>query len=233
MRVLRSIASRKQVDEGEEPVKRRRLLFGDRIDPKLLVPLAPALAGTGTGVHQAVAGSGPVDGATREVLQATSPDRMTLEEALGSRGLTLRAFSSSIEETLPASEIRKAERLLLRLGYANHDIGIAEFQVAVGIEAIGAFNEQTLRKLESTAERVRAHKPPYLTQGMKSERVKRLQQRLKRLGDFQGVPNGIYGESTVAAVESFRARHHLGESRSWTKGAQKRLMKELGNIAHD
>jgi peptidoglycan hydrolase-like protein with peptidoglycan-binding domain len=237
------IAQKNGLPHGAEPEvgsildlpKRRKMLFGERIDARWLVPAAPVVAGTGFGVHEAL-GSAPVTaGESNKTLVQQAPERMSLGETLASRGLTIRAFASSVVDPLTPAEERKAQRLLRALGFTADSTGIAQFQTAVGIDASGILSGQTLRKLESTKKRIDEHDRGYLTQGMKGPEVKKLQQRLKRLGDFRGSPDGIYGESTSQAVLDFRARHSNLDNgiRSWSAKCQKTLREELANIAHD
>ncbi len=159
------------------------------------------------------------------------------------------SFSATRTDTTPATpqEIRKAERWLKQLGYDPGTIdtqltpksrqALAEFQAAVGLngEQAGEPTDRTLKRLESTVKRIHAQNSSYLTPGMKSDKVKRLQQRLARLGDFQGTPDGIYGQTTADAVQSFRKRHPSlnNNIRSWGGKADKALSSELKNIAHD
>src|SRR5688572_31697214 len=70
---------------------------------------------------------------------------------------------------------------------------------------------------------------------MKGSRVKKLQRRLQRLGDFEGTTNGVYGAETSEAVLKFRKRHPNipQDIRSLGRHAQRGLDVELGNMAHD
>jgi hypothetical protein len=226
-----------------EPPKPRRLLFGDRLaGGKWAIPTVPLVAATGVGAHQALGGGGgdggtPVTaGSDGKVIVSQAPESKTLVEVFAERGLRANVSSLMVEPPSPA-EVRRATDRLKKLGYdvRNFDIAIVQFQNAVGLEVTGVLDERTERKIASTLKRVNQHRTPYLTQGQAGPRVERLQQRLRRLGDFQGVPDGIYGDSTVQAVLKFRDRHkkHDNGVRSWTKGTHATLMQELANISHD
>lgn len=141
-------------------------------------------------------------------------------------------------------ELARAKKALEHLGYnpgrmntprARADV--ATFQRAVGLtnEAPGEVTPRTLKRLERTAKRLKNNGKGFLTPGMKGARVKKLQQRLARLGDFQGTPSGVYDKATGDAVLSFRKRHPNlpQDARSFGKRGQKALRTELDNMAHD
>jgi peptidoglycan hydrolase-like protein with peptidoglycan-binding domain len=143
-----------------------------------------------------------------------------------------------------ARELARAKRALERLGYRPGRMNtpraraeLATFQQAVGLanEPAGELTDRTLRKLEQTAKRVKGRDRGYLTRGMKGARVEKLQQRLKRLGDFEGAANGVYDGATADAVRTFRRRHPklAQDTGSWSTRAQKSLRAELDNISHD
>lgn len=143
------------------------------------------------------------------------------------------------------AELRRAKKALETLGYQPGRMDtpkaraeIAAFQQAMGLttQLPGEVTDRTLKKLEQTAKRVKSHKKkPYYTQGMRSGGVKKLQQRLQRLGDFHGTANGVFGEDTARAVLTFRKRHPEvpQDIRSWGQAAQRGLKTELENMAHD
>jgi peptidoglycan hydrolase-like protein with peptidoglycan-binding domain len=135
--------------------------------------------------------------------------------------------------TPTAAETRRAERMMKKLGYRPGQI--EQFQAAVGLPETGVADRATLRRLDSTTKRIKKAGDGYLTPGMKNRRVKDLQQRLARLGDFQGTPTGIYDQETSRASRTFRRRHdNLQQGiKSFGKTAQRALNMELDNIAHD
>lgn len=153
-------------------------------------------------------------------------------------------ISQPLSFATPA-ELRRAKKALETLGYHPGRMDtpkarteVATFQRAMGLtdQMTGEVTDRTLKKLEQTAKRVKSHKKkPYYTQGMRSGGVKKLQQRLQRLGDFHGTANGVFGDDTARAVLSFRKRHpEVPQNiRSWGQAAQKGLKTELTNMAHD
>lgn len=135
--------------------------------------------------------------------------------------------------TPTAAETRRAERAMKKLGYRPGQL--AQFQEAVGLPETGVADRATLRRLSSTLERIKKAGDGYLTPGMKNGRVKKLQQRLARLGDYQGEINGIYNQELGQASRTFRRRHDNLDPRikSFGKTAQRALRMELDNMAHD
>jgi peptidoglycan hydrolase-like protein with peptidoglycan-binding domain len=57
---------------------------------------------------------------------------------------------------------------------------------------------------------LKAENMPLLREGMSGEAVKILQQRLKKLGIFKGVVDGIFGVETLQAVLAAQAKFKLG-----------------------
>ena len=103
-------------------------------------------------------------------------------------------------------------------------IAVSRFQQAAGLNANGVVNAATWQRLfpstpprattSTSSSNTSTNRPtgrttansqsiaalPILKQGMEGNAVKRLQQRLRALGFFQGQVDGIFGEQTLTAV---------------------------------
>jgi len=66
-------------------------------------------------------------------------------------------------------------------------------------------NNNTNQKPQLIAENM-----PLLKEGMSGESVKILQEKLKNLGFFQGIIDGVFGVETLQAVFALQTKHNLG-----------------------
>ena len=140
----------------------------------------------------------------------------------------------SLKEGMNGDEVRALQRRLITLGYlkgnADGDFGsgtkaaVTAFQQQNGLKADGIAGTATHNKLFSD-EAVPASGSPAggsttnppsgnavyttLRQGDTGESVKRLQQKLKDLGYYNGTVDGKYGSGTVTAVQSFQTMNGL------------------------
>jgi len=152
---------------------------------------------------------------------------------------TASSIGTSLKEGMNGSEVRALQKRLKDLGYlsgtADGDFGagtknaVIAFQKNAGITADGIAGTATLNKLYASdaptstgtpsnpgsGGSATATPPPSnskyttLREGDKSDDVKRLQQRLKDLGYYNGVVDGQYGSGTVTAVQSFQSMNSL------------------------
>ncbi len=140
----------------------------------------------------------------------------------------------SLKEGMNGDDVRALQRRLITLGYlkgnADGDFGsgtkaaVTAFQQQNGLKADGIAGTATHNKLFSD-EAVPASGSPAggsttnppsgnavyttLRQGDTGESVKRLQQKLKDLGYYNGTVDGKYGSGTVTAVQSFQTMNGL------------------------
>ena len=149
------------------------------------------------------------------------------------------SIGTSLKEGMNGSEVRALQKRLKDLGYLSGTIdgdfgtgtknAVTAFQKNAGINADGIAGTATLNKLyasdaptssgtpsnPSTGGTPTATPPPSnskyttLREGDKNDDVKRLQQRLKDLGYYNGVVDGQYGSGTVTAVQSFQSMNSL------------------------
>ena len=114
---------------------------------------------------------------------------------------------------------------------AGTESALKDFQRANGLTADGIAGQRTLTSLNSSSAKAKASATPtkapyatsrptpktytpstpylykYLQLGSSGSDVRRLQQKLKDLGYFNGTVNGSFGEDTQAAVEAFQKRN--------------------------
>ncbi|MEM9541505.1 MAG: peptidoglycan-binding protein [Cyanobacteria bacterium P01_E01_bin.42] len=152
---------------------------------------------------------------------ARSPDRPILR--IGSQG----------------EEVRELQAALLLLGFyrgavdgrysESTVIAVSRFQEAANLPIDGIMGVETWQRLfppspvlqaennppppspppESASPENPSQINPILRSGMRGEAVRRLQERLRRLGILSGEVDGIFGEQTLEAVKTFQQRNNL------------------------
>lgn len=109
-------------------------------------------------------------------------------------------------------------------GIYNEGTGraVSAFQQAAGLTPDGIVGEATWNRLFPPSPGSVASGPvnpgsvpfiqssrPILRQGMESDWVAQLQQRLNQLGFFEGSPTGVFGPRTDASVRALQRRYNL------------------------
>ncbi len=85
------------------------------------------------------------------------------------------------------------------------EAGVRKFQSQYGLTVDGIAGSETLSKLKSAKDSGRTLNPDSLARGMKGDKVKEVQQRLKQLGLFnEPTITGFFGPKTEAAVKDFQ-----------------------------
>ncbi len=125
---------------------------------------------------------------------------------------------------MSSDEVLQLEQRLAQLGYltegsdgvydANTRMAIESFQQANGLEMTGMADKTTLERLNgadalSRQDYLRRFSSAYaqmtpLEKGSVSNDVQQLQRRLKEYGYFSGAADGVFGDATQMAVESFQ-----------------------------
>lgn len=152
-------------------------------------------------------------------------------------------FPAALAEAPDSASASEIERALYALGYhddtfdgrldAHTRTAIRSFQTANDLEVTGEPDAATLECLESgeavscrdylTAFADERANLPILQAGSSGAAVSELQRRLRDLGYFSGVSDGVFGEATQSAVKRFQLAHGLPETGSADGATQLRL----------
>ncbi|MBO0350042.1 peptidoglycan-binding protein [Phormidium pseudopriestleyi FRX01] len=129
-------------------------------------------------------------------------------------------------------EVTELQAVLKLLGYYTGPVdgiynegtvrGVSAFQQAAGLTPDGIVGEGTWNRLFPPSPGAIASgfgnpgsvpfiqsSRPILRQGMESDLVAQLQQRLNQLGFFEGSPTGVFGPRTDASVRALQRRYNL------------------------
>ena len=122
-------------------------------------------------------------------------------------------------------EVRQMQQRLKDLGYyhgeadgqfgSGTESAVKAFQFQHNLKDDGIAGEQTLNLLYSAQAQTfvptptPSPTPAVLSSGSQGDEVKRLQQRLKDLGFYEGVIDGDFGKGTKTAVTLFQKQHDL------------------------
>ncbi len=151
--------------------------------------------------------------------------------------LALSIISTALAyKTIPygseSEEVKEMQTKLRSKGYYHGKLdgkfgpatrkAVRKFQTAMGLRADGKPGERTLTALyegkeaindtrdKARNDRARQTKNPNtLAYGAEGDKVKKLQRRLRGLGIYKGVVDGVYGDSTYDAVKKFQYQKKL------------------------
>lgn len=161
----------------------------------------------------------------------------------------LASMQARLERTQTLGEgnqggaVRALENVLTSLGFkpgtADTEFGksttdqLKQFQGAVGLEATGVLDAQTLKKLEGALTRRRAS-PDAVTQGSKGAQVALTEKQLARLGYRVGTADGVADRALSEAIQAFKKDQPELKNTSSTLGqrGQAALKKEAAGLAH-
>jgi N-acetylmuramoyl-L-alanine amidase len=141
------------------------------------------------------------------------------------------AFGAEIQRPIlelgsQGTVVSELQGMLRLLGYYNGAVdgyygdnsvlAVIRFQQAAGLKSTGTVDSQTWNKLLPIPAKTTTNSPtnsapspntslPILREGMEGDGVKKLQQRLRALGYFKGVVDGVFGEQTLEAVKKAQA----------------------------
>lgn len=140
---------------------------------------------------------------------------------------------STLQAGNQGQEVTELQAVLRLMGYYNGPVdgiysegtvrAVSAFQQAAGLTPDGIVGEGTWNRLFPPSPGAIAtsvvNNPgsvpgiqssrPILRQGMESDLVAQLQQRLNQLGFFEGSPTGVFGPRTDASVRALQRRYNL------------------------
>ncbi len=139
---------------------------------------------------------------------------------------------STLQPGTRGQEVTELQAVLKLMGYYNGPVdgiysdgtvrGVSAFQQAAGLTPDGIVGEGTWNRLFPPSPGAVASSVvnpqsvpfiqssrPILRQGMESDWVAQLQQRLNQLGFFDGSPTGVFGPRTEDSVRELQSRYNL------------------------
>lgn len=146
-----------------------------------------------------------------------------------------------------AAAVKEAEKLLKLAGFETGKVdgkpsaattqALKDFQAAWGMPSTGQLDDKTLAKLRHTGERIQKHakaKDEFVSVGQRSNSIKTLEQRLKKLGYNTGKADGTFDRDTAKAVQAFRKDQKELDDKSGAlaKGSRAVLRREAAALDH-
>ena len=143
-----------------------------------------------------------------------------------------------------AKDLKRAETLLKKAGFNPGAVdgksspaltqALKEFQGAWGLPATGQLDAKTAAKLKATGERISKHKtsPQFVSVGQKSDSIKTIEARLRKLGYDVGKADGIYSRQTAEAVKAFKADQGMRVEGAIAKAGRDLLRSEVEKLNH-
>ncbi len=143
--------------------------------------------------------------------------------------------------------VKQAEKLLKLAGFNPGKVdgklsaattqALKEFQAAWGLPATGELDATTRSRLKHTGERIQKHakaKDEFVSVGQRSNSIKTLEQRLKKLGYDTGKVDGTFDRDTQEAVRAFRKDQKELDDKSGAlaKASRKVLREEAAAFDH-
>lgn len=139
-------------------------------------------------------------------------------------------------------KVKRAEQLLQSLGFSTGTVdakfserterALKKFQQSVGLPETGRLDDATFAKLKGARERQRDH-PDALARGQAGRDVKRMEERLKKLGYDTGRVDGVFDAKTAKAVRGFKADEDIGGPQEMAgKGMRRELRHDANALSH-
>lgn len=129
------------------------------------------------------------------------------------------AMAETFGSGMSGDGVRELQRELAEAGYfareADGEYGsttvkaVSLFQEDHALSVTGAADDETRRKISSSAGEGREGGGIILAEGNRGEEVEACQNLLRSEGFIQWAPDGVYGEGTVKAVAAYQRTHSL------------------------
>lgn len=185
---------------------------------------------------------------SRSELRADRAGNKLIEKTLSSQQPPVGQIGAPpvnvITQGLNAKVVKYVERMLKLAGFnpgvvdnkfsANTTAALKAFQKSVGLPETGSLDKSTFNRLRRVQTRIRENgfSGIYST-GQKSGGIKKLEQRLNKLG-YATKADGIYDAQTAQAMKAFRAdQKNLNDNAGYAgQKAQKVLKQEADALSH-
>ncbi len=141
------------------------------------------------------------------------------------------------------ADVKKVQQRLKELGYlkasatsyfgSQTEAAVKAFQKRNSLSQTGTVNAATKKKLESAYAKEAEDKDVTLQKGDSGSAVKKLQERLEKLGYYHDDCDGDYGTLTVNAVKAFQKNNGLSQNGIANAATQNKLYSSSAKEAED
>lgn len=150
--------------------------------------------------------------------------------------LTSFTYADTLKYGSSGAEITKLQQRLKQLGYFKADItgyygdltrsAVKKFQASKGISTTGTVGPQTTKAL-STAGTSSKGTIAKSTSAAEKEKLKKIQDILKKAGFYKGKTDGINGTLTKAAVKAYQKKYSMKATGALDKATEAKILNQF------